>query len=112
MLKKNLFRMLPPNTISSVLAFFYTDSSMKTEREQALRAFWGIEGDLAGSQIVIEHPHDEDLFHEWVVFDYRLTDGRSVIKAYTDAHTLNQTERKRYAALESAQFGIYEKRKP
>ncbi|MFH1611107.1 MAG: hypothetical protein ABIA83_00695 [Patescibacteria group bacterium] len=101
--------MIPKKLLKKIFENFYTEKNSK-EFKRAYKEFFECKEDLVCIECLNERPNVEGWFNEWLLFDFKLKNGRSIIEEFIVGHgdSVSEKEFEVANALKRAQFGLFE----
>ncbi len=98
-------------TISVLHKYFF--EKCKDDVLRAMQEFFDDKNITPGKPLVLNDPKEQELFMEWVIYDYELKNGKKVIDEYLDKNKskLSEKERETYRALKQNKYGFYQIKK-
>ena len=95
--------------IHRLLDYYFGNSEFKKEIIRALRQFFNKPDILSYDSLDIED-RDEMIFNEWLVFDFRLRDGKTLLEDFCQRNpcNLSDTELQAYYDLQENEYGLFE----
>lgn len=95
-------------TIRKVIDYFFQYHS--GEMTFAMREFFDDQDIRPGGKLNIQDDREEDLFMEWLTFDYRLKNGKKLIEDFIsiNPHKMTKADLQIYEDLQMNKYGFYE----
>lgn len=93
-------------TVKKLISYFF--ETHKEDALPAMREFFEDKKLGPGANLTIHDDREEGLFMEWIVFDYRLQNGRKLIEDYLFINDLSRIDRLSYENLQMNKYGMYE----
>ena len=95
-------------TIHKLLDYFFQSHS--DEMIFAMRDFFEDDSIGPGGKLNIQNDQEEGLFMEWITFDYRFRDGRSLLENFISENPLNMAKKELqvYEDLQMNKYGFFE----
>lgn len=100
--------MLKKGTISKVLNFYLTSPEYSKDVQRAFKMFFEQVENYSHKKII--SPFAESFFNEWLMYDYKFSDGKGMLEKYyyENPESIPEYRRKVYLDLIENYFGMYE----
>jgi hypothetical protein len=99
---------MEPHTIERMLDYYFTKPSLREDVWRALKEFFHKPHLAPGDRLEIEEK-DEGVFNEWFVFDFKLSNGKTLLEDFYERnpYNLKMARLQVYKDLQENYFGFY-----
>lgn len=101
--------MIPKGLVQKILQKFYSEKHLK-EFQRACKEFFNSRDVEACTECLSEQPDVEGWFNEWLLFDFQLNNGQSILENFVARHgnSISKNELEDVNALINSFFGLFE----
>lgn len=99
-------------TIEKMFDYYFKRPQFKEEVFRALKEFFNRPDLAPGGNLELEDERDSEMFNEWFIFDFKLSNGKTPLEDFyeTNLYNLKPVRLQVYKDLQDNHFGLYEVR--
>ncbi len=101
--------MLPKGSIAKIYKYYFTKPQFKDEIIRAFREFFNRPNLFSGGKLELKDEKDEEMFNEWFIFDFRLSNGNTPLEDFYERnpYNFNIIQLQAYKDLQDNHYGLY-----